>query len=131
MEDILTEVRNLFRERTVSMGWLTGLLGLAIVYALGYLCGILPSLWNRKRRKVQEETAMLRKEILDKMCEHGELYNQYMRERDSAKRTLMAQQITELKEDLKRLEPRLAVLERRGSRKLPLRPLPVSKLKIK
>jgi hypothetical protein len=130
MEDLLARIRSLIPEKTVSVEWLTGLLGIMAIYGLGYLCGILPVLLHRERRRLQEQSATLCEEILQKICAHEELYNQYARENDSSKRALLGGQITVLKNDVKQLEFRLAMLQQRDPRELPLRPLPVGQLKI-
>ena len=92
------------------------------IYGLGYLCGILPSLLHRERRRLQELSATLCEEILQKICAQEELYNRYVRENDSSKRCLLGGQITVSKEDLKQLEFRLAMLRQRELRILPPAP---------
>ena len=72
----------------------------------------------------------LRNSILDKIFEYDGLYNRYVRESDAKRRTPLGTRITVLKEELKQLEVRLAIVERRKPRELPLRPLPVRYLKI-
>ncbi len=67
-------------------------------------------------------------EILGKMIEYNELYNRYLHELNSSQVHLLGTQITGLKKDLKVLETRLASLEQREPRNLPLRPLPVRSL---
>ncbi len=64
-------------------------------------------------------------EILGKVIEYNELYNRYLQELNSSQVNLLGRQITGLKRDLKNLEVRLASLEQREPRNLPLRPLPV------
>lgn len=130
MGDWFAQACDLFRERIVCIGWLAGLLLLIGVYALGYLCAILPSLANRRRNRLLAQCAALRSEILEKICEYGELYNQYVRESDSSRRASLAEQITGLRESVKGLEFRLASLEERKPRVLPLRPLPVARVEI-
>ena len=130
MEDFLAQIRSLIPEQAVSLEWLAGVLVLIAVYALGYFCGIVPSLLKRERRRVQEQSATLCEEILEKICEYDELYNRYIHEPDSSKRTLLGEHISAVKEDVKQLESRLAMLEQREPRQLPLHPLPVRQLKI-
>lgn len=72
----------------------------------------------------------LRNQILVKIIEYNELYNQYTRELDSSKVTLQGKHITGLKKGLKHLELRLAALEQREPRKFYLRPLPVRYLRV-
>ncbi len=130
MRDFLAQIWSLIPEEMVCAKWLTMLLVLLSAYALGYVCGILPSLLDRKARKKLEQSAVLYEEILGKICEYDELYNRYIREINHTERTLLAGQITSIKEDLKRLQLRLAILERRQFREVPLRPLPVRQLTI-
>ena len=130
MEDALAQIEDLVLGRVVSIGWLTGLLGLMAVYAFGYLCGILPSLLDRRRRRAQEHSTALCAEILERLYRYEELYDQYVRDLDPPKGALVATEIAAVREDLKQLESRLAELEQRGPRKLPLRPLPVRQLGI-
>ena len=131
MEDFLVQIRSLIPEKWFQTEWLTGLVFVIAVFALGYICGILPSLLlTRRTNRVQERCVILRKEILDKMREYDELYNRYVGELDSSKRTLLGGQINLVKENLKQLETELAVLEKREPRELPLRLLPVRQLKI-
>ena len=131
MEDFLVQIRNLIPEKWPQIEWLTGFVFVIAVFALGYICGILPSfLLNRRTNRVQERCVTLCKEILDKMREYDELYNRYVRELDSSKRTLLEGQINLVKENLKQLETKLAILEKRQPGKLPLRLLPVRQLKI-
>lgn len=131
MEDFLVQIRSLIPEKWSQIEWLTGLVFVIAVFALGYLCAILPSfLLNRRINRVQERCGALCMEILDKMREYDEMYNRYVRELDSSKRTLLGGQINLVKENLKKLETELAILEKRKPRKLPLRLLPVRQLKI-
>ena len=131
MEDFLVQIRSLIPEKSFQIEWLTGLVFVIAVFALGYICGILPAfLLNPRTNRVQERCATLCKEILDKMREYDELYKGYIRELDSSKRTLLEGQINLVKENLKQLETELAILEKREPEKLPLRPLPVRQLKI-
>jgi hypothetical protein len=130
MEDSLAQIEDLVLGRVVSISWLTGLLGLMAIYAFGYLCGILPSLLGRRRRRAQEQSAALCAEILERICRYEELYDRYIRDPDPSKGALLAKEIAAVGEDLRQLESRLAELEQRGSRKLPLRPLPVRQLEI-
>jgi hypothetical protein len=130
MEDFLAQIRSLIPEHVVSLEWLAGGLVLIAVYALGYFCGVLPSLLKREGRRLREQSATLCEELLEKICEYDELYNVYIREPDSSKRTLLGEQISSVKENVKQLEFRLAMLEQRDPRHLPLRPLPVRELKI-
>jgi len=113
-----------------SVEWFAGVLIVIAVYALGYFCGILPSLANRKKRKAREQSATLTEEILGKILEHDELYSGYLRESDSLKKVLLGAQISALKREVTELESRLAVLEQREPRHFPLRPLPVTQLQI-
>jgi len=130
MEDFLGRIRSVIPEQVVSLEWLAGVLVLIAVYALGYFCGVLPSLLKREGRKLREQSATLYEEILEKIFEYDELYNVYIREPDSSKRTLLGEQISSVKENVKQLEFRLAMLEQREPRHLPLRPLPVRELRI-
>ena len=130
MEDFLGRIRSVIPEQVVSLEWLAGVLVLIAVYALGYFCGVLPSLLKREGRKLREQSATLYEEILEKIFEYDELYNVYIREPDSSKRTLLGEQISSVKENVKQLEFRLAMLEQREPRHLPLRSLPVRELKI-
>jgi hypothetical protein len=131
MEDFLVQIRSLIPEKWFQIEWLTGLVFVVAAFTLGYICGILPSfLLNRRINRVQERCVTLCKEILDKMREYDELYNRYVRELDSSKRTLLGEQINLIKENLKQLETTLAILEKREPEKLPLRLLPVRRLKI-
>ncbi len=68
--------------------------------------------------------------FLSKIIQHEDLYSQYRHERDPFQKMLIVEEIALLKEDLRELELKLATLEHRGPRKLPLRPLPVKQLKI-
>jgi len=111
------------------MEWLTVFLALLAIYVLGYLCGILPSLLKREKRS-REQSAILCEELLTKIFEHEQLYNQYVCEPAPLKKAQIVEQIALVKENLRELECRLAVLEQREPRRLPLRPLPVSQLKI-
>lgn len=72
----------------------------------------------------------LRNEILVKILEYNELYARYVRELNASQINILGGQILGLKKDLKELEVRLAFLEQREPRKLPLRPLPVRYLGI-
>jgi hypothetical protein len=130
MEDFLARIRNLIPEHVGSVEWFAGVLVVIAVYALGYFCGILPSLVNRKRRKAREQSTTLYEEILGKILEHDELYSGYIHESDSLKRVLLGAQISAVKRDVTELESRLAALEQRDPRHLPLRPLPVTQLQI-
>ncbi len=130
MEDALARIKDLVLERVVSIGWLTGLLGLLAVYAFGYLCGILPSLLRRRSRRAQEQSAVLCAEILGGLCRYEELYDQYVHDFNPSRGAELATEIAAVREDLKQLESRMAELEQRGPRKLPLRPLPVRQLGI-
>ena len=130
MEDFLGRIRSVLPEQVVSLEWLAGVLVLIAVYALGYFCGVLPSLLKRQGRRLREQSATLCEELLDKMCEYDELYNVYIHEPDPSKRTLLGEQISSVKETVKQLEFRLAMLEQREPRHLPLRPLPVTELQI-
>jgi hypothetical protein len=129
MEDFLARLKNLISDKAASMEWLTVFLVLLAIYALGYLCGILPSLFNREKRR-REQSAILCEELLTKIFEHEQLYNQYGCEPAPLKKAQIVEQIALVKENLRELECRLAVLEQREPRRLPLRPLPVSQLKI-
>jgi hypothetical protein len=131
MEGFLGQIRSLIPEKWVQIEWLTGLMFVIAVFALGYICGILPSfLLNPRTNRVQERCVTLCKEILNKMREYDELYNGYVRELDSSRRTLLEGEINLVKENLEQLETKLAILEKREPGKLPLRPLPVRRLKI-
>gem|GEM_PF-4900365 len=131
MEDLLVQIRSLIPEKWSQIEWLTGLVFVIAVFALGYICGILPSfLLNRRANRVQERCVTLCMEILDKMREYDELYNRFIRELDFSKKTLLGGQINLVKENLKKLETELAILEKREPGKLPLRLLPVRQLKI-
>ncbi len=125
----MARLKSLTSDKGASMEWLTVFLVLLAIYALGFLCGILPSLFNREKRR-REQSAILCEELLTKMFEHEQLYNQYVSEPAPLKKTQIVEQIASLKENLRELESRLAVLEQREPRRLPLRPLPVSQLKI-
>ena len=124
MEDFLGRIRSLITEYVVSLEWLAGGLVLIAVYALGYFCGVLPSLLKREGRRLREQSATLCEELLEKICEYGELYNVYIREPDSSKRTLLGEQISSVKETVKQLEFRLAMLDQRDPRHLPCAPCP-------
>jgi len=130
MKDFLKLIGNLMTEKMVSLEWPIALLLFLSIYALGYICGILPSLFDRKRRRQQEQSAALWEEILEKICEYDELYNRYVRELDPSGGTALGGQIIEMRESLVQLESRLATLEQREPRKLPLRPLPVRQMRI-
>lgn len=130
MEDVLGGIRSLLPEYMGSLEWFSGVLVVVAIYALGYFCGILPSLVNRKRRKLREQSATLYEEILGKILEYDNLYNGYTRESDSLKRVLLGAQISAVKREVMELESRLATLEQREPRHLPLRPLPVTTLQI-
>ena len=129
MEDVLARLKTLVSGKAASMEWLTVFLVLLAIYALGYLCGILPSLFNREKRK-REQSAILCEELLAKIFEHDQLYSQYICEPAPFKKTQIIEQIALVKENLRELEFKLAALEQREPRRLPLRPLPVSQLKI-
>ena len=129
MEDVLARLRTLISDKATSMEWLTVFLVLLAIYALGYLCGILPSLFNREKRR-REQSAILCEELLAKIFEHEQLYSQYICEPAPFKKTQVMEQIALVKENLRELEFKLAALEQREPRRLPLRPLPVSQLKI-
>ncbi len=130
MEDLLDKIKSLILEKVALTEWRPILLRVLVIYSLGFFFGILPSLLNRKRRRLEEQCSNLCEEILEKICGYDELYNLYIREPDSSKKTVLENQISGAKKDLKELELRLARLEQREPRKLPLRPLPVRKLKI-
>ena len=130
MKDFLTQIGNLMTEKVISLEWPIALLLFLSIYALGYICGILPSLFDRKRRRQQEQSAALCEEILEKICEYDKLYNRYIHEIDPSGGTALGGQIIEMKESLVKLESRLATLEQREPRKLPLRPLPVRQMRI-
>ena len=130
MEEFVEWLKNLVPEHVGSLEWFVGVLVVIAVYALGYFCGILPSLVNRKRRKLREQSATLYEDILGKILEYDDLYNGYTRESDSLKRVLLGAQIFAVKRDVTELESRLAALEQREPRHLPLRPLPVTQLQI-
>ena len=125
----MARLRTLISDKAASTEWLTVFLILLAIYALGYLCGILPSLFNREKRK-REQSAILCEELLTKIFEHEQLYNQYVCEPAPLKKAQIVEQIASVKENLRELEFRLAVLEQREPRRLFLRPLPVSQLKI-
>ena len=129
MEDVLARLRTLISDKATSMEWLTVFLVLLAIYALGYLCGILPSLFSREKKK-REQSAILCEELLAKIFEHEQLYSQYICEPAPLKKTQIIEQIALVKENLRELEFKLAALEQRKPRRLPLRPLPVSQLKI-
>jgi len=130
MEEFVEWLKNLVPEHVGSLEWFVGVLVVIAVYALGYFCGILPSLVNRKRRKLREQSATLYEDILGKILEYDNLYNAYVRETDALKRVLLGAQISTVKRDVTELESRLAALEQREPRPLPLRPLPVAQLQI-
>ncbi len=130
MEEFLQQIGSLVPEHVGSVEWFVGVLVVIAVYALGYFCGVLPSLVNRKKRKLREQSATLYEEILDKMLQYDNLYNAYVLEPDSLKRVLLGAQISTIKRDVTELESRLAALEQREPRPLPLRPLPVTQLQI-
>ena len=131
MQDFLVQIRSLILEKWYQIDWPTGLVFVIAVFTLGYICGILPFfLLNRRTNRVQKRCVTLCKEILDKMREYDELYNRYVGELDSSKRTLLGGQINLVKENLKQLETELAILEKREPGKLPLRLLPVRQLNI-
>ena len=130
MEEFLERIRSLVPGHVGSVEWFAGVLIVIAVYALGYFCGVLPSLANRKKRKAREQSATLTEEILGKILEHDELYSGYLRESDSLKKVLLGAQISALKREVTELESRLAVLEQREPRHFPLRPLPVTQLQI-
>ena len=129
MEDFLAQLKALISDRAAFMEWLKFFLVLMAVYMVGYLSGILPPLLHRERRR-REQSAILCEELFNKMIEHEELYNRCVHEAAPFQKTLIVEQIALVKEDLIKLELRLATLERREPRKLPLRPLPVRHLKI-
>jgi len=129
MEAFLARLKNLIWDKGAATEWLIVFLVLLAIYALGYLCGILPSLFNREKRR-REQSAILCEELLTKIFEHEQLYNQYVCEPAPLKKAQIVEQIALVKENLRELECRLAVLEQREPRRLPLRPLPVSQLKI-
>lgn len=130
MEEFLGQIGSLVPEHVGSVEWFVGVLAVIAVYALGYFCGILPSLVNRKKRKLREQSATLYEDILGKILEYDNLYNAYVREPDALKRVLLGAQISTVKRDVTELESRLAALEQREPRPLPLRPLPVAQLQI-
>ncbi len=130
MEGLLARMQSLMSGGQFSIEWLTGLLGLMLAYAFGYFCGILPSFFHRRRRRAQERSAILCAEILGKICNHEDLCERYICETDPEKRDRIGREITVLRGDLRQLEFRLAMLEQREPRRLPLRPLPVRQLKI-
>ncbi len=130
MSGFLTLMRNLITEKVVSLEWPTALLLFLFIYVLGYICGILPFLFDRKRRRRQEQSAALCEEIVEKICEYDKLYSRYVGEIDPSERTMFEREIVEMKEHLIQLESVLATLEQREPRKLPLRPLPVKQLTI-
>jgi hypothetical protein len=131
MEGLLARIQGLISGRQFSIEWLTSLIGILVVCAVGYFCGILPSFFHRRRRRAQERSAALCAEILGKLCKHEDLYDQFICETDPQKRDRTGREIVVLREDLRQLEFRLAMLEQREPRRLPLRPLPVRVLKIK
>ena len=94
MEDFLGRIGSLLPEHVGSVEWFAGVLVVIAIYALGYFCGVLPSLMGRKKRKLREQSATLREEILDKILEHDELYSGYIHEPDSVKRVLLGAQIS-------------------------------------
>ena len=130
MEEFLGQIGSLVPEHVGSVEWFAGVLVVIAVYALGYFCGILPSLVNRKKRKLREQSATLYEDILGKILEYDNLYNAYVREPDALKRVLLGAQISTVKREVTELESRLATLEQREPRQLPLRPLPVTQLQI-
>jgi len=130
MEEFLGQIGSLVPEHVGSVEWFAEVLVVIAVYALGYFCGILPSLVNRKKRKLREQSATLYEDILGKILEYDNLYNAYVREPDALKRVLLGAQISTVKRDVTELESRLAALEQREPRPLPLRPLPVAQLQI-
>ena len=130
MEEFLGQIGSLVPEHVGSVEWFAGGLVVIAIYALGYFCGVLPSLINRKKRKSREQSATLCEEILAKILEYDDLYNGYTLESDSLKRVLLGAQISTVKRDVTELESRLAALEQREPRPLPLRPLPVTQLQI-
>ena len=130
VEGLLEKIQGLILRGPLSIEWLTSLLGLLVAYAFGYLCGILPSFFHQRGWKAQERSAMLCVEILEKICKQEDLYNRYLREADRGKRERLAREIAVIREDLRQLEFRLAMLEQRQPRRLPLRPLPVRQLGI-
>jgi hypothetical protein len=130
MEEFLGQIGSLLPEHVDSVEWFAGVLVVIAVYALGYFCGILPSLVNRKKRKLREQSATLYEDILGKILEYDNLYNAYVREPDALKRVLLGAQISTVKREVTELESRLATLEQREPRQLPLRPLPVTQLQI-
>jgi len=130
MEEFLRQIGSLVPEHVGSVEWFVGVLVVIAVYALGYFCGILPFLVNRKKRKLREQSATLYEDILGQILEYDNLYNAYVREPDALKRVLLGAQISTVKRDVTELESRLAALEQREPRPLPLRPLPVTQLQI-
>ena len=130
MEEFLGQIGSLLPEHVDSVEWFAGVLVVIAVYALGYFCGVLPSLVNRKKKKLREQSATLYEDILGKILEYDDLYNGYVREPDALKRVLLGAQISTVKRDVTELESRLAALEQREPRPLPLRPLPVAQLQI-
>jgi len=130
MEEFLGQIGSLVPEHVGSVEWFAEVLVVIAVYALGYFCGILPSLVNRKKRKLREQSATLYEDILGKILEYDNLYNAYVREPDALKRVLLGAQISTVKREVTELESRLATLEQREPRQLPLRPLPVTQLQI-
>jgi len=130
MEEFLGQIGSLLPEHVDSVEWFAGVLVVIAVYALGYFCGVLPSLVNRKKKKLREQSATLYEDILGKILEYDDLYNGYVREPDALKRVLLGAQISAVKRDVTELESRLATLEQREPRHLPLRPLPVAQLQI-
>ena len=130
MEEFLGQIGSLVPEHVGSVEWFAGVLVVIAVYALGYFCGILPSLVNRKKRKLRDQSATLYEDILGKILEYDNLYNAYVREPDALKRVLLGAQISTVKREVTELESRLATLEQREPRQLPLRPLPVTQLQI-
>ncbi len=130
MEEFAALMKQMILEKG-PVDWIPGLPLIIGVYILGYLCGSLPTLLNRRKRKVMEQSEALRERILEGLCEYNILYNQYVRESDSSRRTLIGGQINALKGELKQLESRLAALEQRLPRTLPIRPLPVRQIEIR
>ena len=130
MKDFLAMIRNLTTEKVIPLEWPLALLLFLSIYVLGYICGILPFLFHRKRRMQQERSAALCEEILEKICEYDELYNRYVHEINPSEWAELERQVIEVRKSLVQLESRWATLEQREPRKLPLRPLPVRQMRI-
>lgn len=130
MGELWHRIWNLIPEKLVSVDWLSGLLVLIGVYALGYLFGLVPFLLTRGKRRLQEESAATCQEIVKRLCEYDSLYEHYVREPDPFERIQLGRKLAAVKEDLKQRESRLAELEQREPRTLPVRALPVRRLEI-